>query len=295
MAKKEVDVAIGLLFSHGKVLVGWRNKEQHQGNKNEFPGGKIEKNETAVQACRREVKEEVGIDLENWLSWDELRYEYDDVIVRLFLFYSYVPDHLLAVIQHPWQWYSRDELASLNFPKANDPIIQRMLWSPYIKISSEILDLERLNLNMMLYARNITVEQMKHLNKKFLSQLILNIDLAHALTRDEQRELGAIHIKQHQLKQFTANDLNLGCRYIAACHDLEGVLYAEKIGCEAAFLSPINTTNTHTNEIPLGWTAFKSIAQRSHILIFALGGVTPKDLTTVQDCQAYGVAGISAF
>jgi len=58
MAKATVDVAIAILLHKSKVLVGWRQANQHQGNKHEFPGGKVEKWETPEQACRREIYEE---------------------------------------------------------------------------------------------------------------------------------------------------------------------------------------------------------------------------------------------
>ena len=59
MSKPVIDIAIGLLLHRGKVLVGWRQAKQHQGNKYEFPGGKVESGESPEEACRREIYEEV--------------------------------------------------------------------------------------------------------------------------------------------------------------------------------------------------------------------------------------------
>ena len=63
IVKSVIDVAIAILLHKSKVLVGWRQANQHQGNKHEFPGGKVEQGETPEQACRREIYEEVGIGL----------------------------------------------------------------------------------------------------------------------------------------------------------------------------------------------------------------------------------------
>ena len=63
MPKPIVDVAIAILIHRGKILVGWRGEQQHQGGKHEFPGGKVEQGETPEEACRREIYEEVGIGL----------------------------------------------------------------------------------------------------------------------------------------------------------------------------------------------------------------------------------------
>lgn len=37
MPKPIVDVAIAILIHRGKILVGWRGEQQHQGGKHEFP------------------------------------------------------------------------------------------------------------------------------------------------------------------------------------------------------------------------------------------------------------------
>ena len=63
MSKPLVQVAIAILLHQGKVLVGWRQAEQHQGNKHEFPGGKVEAGETPEQASLREAQEEAGLTL----------------------------------------------------------------------------------------------------------------------------------------------------------------------------------------------------------------------------------------
>jgi len=119
MSKPLVQVAIAILLHQGKVLVGWRQAEQHQGNKHEFPGGKVESGETTEHACRREVLEEVGIDITDWHAFDSIQFEYEDVIVHLHLFHGIVSDHQLSDIRVPWAWFKRAELQDLNFPKAN--------------------------------------------------------------------------------------------------------------------------------------------------------------------------------
>lgn len=130
IVKNVIDVAIAILLHKSKVLVGWRQANQHQGNKHEFPGGKVEQGETPEQACRRGMKE-VGIGLKDWHGFDVIRHEYDDVIVNLHLFHAYVPDGLLEPDSPALGWYSRDQLKELNFPKANDVILQRLVASSH--------------------------------------------------------------------------------------------------------------------------------------------------------------------
>lgn len=58
---KQINVAIGVIHYNDQYLLGFRNGQQHQGNRYEFVGGKIEPHERPDQALIREVKEEVGL------------------------------------------------------------------------------------------------------------------------------------------------------------------------------------------------------------------------------------------
>ena len=65
----------------GKVYAGWW----------EFPGGKLEAMETVEEAARREVREELGLDMQTSAPWVTLRFEYPHAKVRLHFVRS-------------WQW-----------------------------------------------------------------------------------------------------------------------------------------------------------------------------------------------
>jgi 8-oxo-dGTP diphosphatase len=62
--KKHIPVAAALIRQDDKFLICLRNAGDNYGNLWEFPGGKIEKNETSLDAAAREMKEELGIDVE---------------------------------------------------------------------------------------------------------------------------------------------------------------------------------------------------------------------------------------
>lgn len=299
MAKATVDVAIAILLHKSKVLVGWRQANQHQGNKHEFPGGKIEEGETPEQACRREVYEEVGIGLKEWHQFDVIRHEYEDIIVTLHLFHTYVPDELLSLIHQSWSWFSRDQLADLNFPKANSTIIERLIWSHLIKISDQVDELPKTNSQMYLRIETKDIEKLQQqlikLSEQQLLKLIVNVDVWQQLNTVLQEKIKTVHLKQSQLMQLKKGDLVVAKRYIAACHDAVSVQHAHQIGCDAIFLSPVNPTATHPNSKVLGWDGFAALAQNSDIPVFALGGVAPADLEQAQKHNAYGLAGIRQF
>ncbi|TCB46899.1 NUDIX domain-containing protein [Acinetobacter terrestris] len=296
MSKPTIHVAIAILLHQDKVLVGWREAKQHQGNKHEFPGGKVEEGESPLAACRREIYEEVGIGLQDWHAFDVIRHEYDDVIVNLHLFHAIVPSALLNEIQQPWRWYSRDELLSLNFPKANQAMIKRLHWAHQIKISDRLNALDALKLDQLMYWRvegtQAQIIEISGLSVEKLSVLIVNIELYQQLNSIQQQAISAIHLKQSQVMALMQGDLITGKRYIAACHDLVSMKQAQKMGCDAILLSPVLATETHPEAPALGWEQFKNLAEQVEIPVFALGGMQTGDLLTAQQQGAYGIAGI---
>lgn len=62
-----VEVATVYIEYKGQILLLHTQNEKFQGNKWGIPGGKVEKNETPLQAAIRETKEETGFDLSNQL------------------------------------------------------------------------------------------------------------------------------------------------------------------------------------------------------------------------------------
>lgn len=82
---KIVNVAVAVIYYQYRYLLGFRNASQHQGNRYEFVGGKIDANETAQQALIREVAEETGIDIANnrTVKLGRLHHDYGDKQVCL--------------------------------------------------------------------------------------------------------------------------------------------------------------------------------------------------------------------
>jgi len=296
MAKPDIHVSIAILIHQSKVLVGWRKAEQHQGNKYEFPGGKVDAEETPLKACRREVLEEVGIDLEHYFNFDFIRHEYEDIVVNLHFFLAYVHADHLAHIKQPWSWYRREELQDLNFPKANKNIVKRLNLLKKIKISEDLSQLNTLQDHQYFYWRPAQDEIYSALlagySPNLLSRVIVNIDIWNTLSELQQKMMRVVQLKHHQVMQLKQADLQLGITYIASCHDRDSLDNAQRMGCSAAFLSPILATDSHPDVQGMGWSVFSKLAEQSDLAIFALGGLKSTDLATAIQHYAYGIAGI---
>ena len=69
MAEQAIPVAVALIVRNGCVLMGERRPDKVYPLHWEFPGGKLEAGETALQALRRELLEELSIEIEDAEEW----------------------------------------------------------------------------------------------------------------------------------------------------------------------------------------------------------------------------------
>lgn len=79
-----VDVAVGVLIDgEGRFLMTSRPTGKVYADHWEFPGGKLEVGETVAQALRRELNEELGIDIGQAHPWQVEMVDYPHALVRL--------------------------------------------------------------------------------------------------------------------------------------------------------------------------------------------------------------------
>lgn len=78
------EVAVGILIrSNGDFLMTTRPTGKAYAGYWEFPGGKLEANETVVEALRRELIEEIGVKIEDTCVWRASVIDYPHALVRL--------------------------------------------------------------------------------------------------------------------------------------------------------------------------------------------------------------------
>ncbi|MCL4408836.1 MAG: NUDIX domain-containing protein [Gammaproteobacteria bacterium] len=119
-----VHVAVGVITRGDCVLVSRRADHQHQGGLWEFPGGKVEAHEDVRTALARELKEELNVTVESAEPMLEVVHDYGDKAVRLDIWH--VATHtgeIRANEGQPWQWVDAEQLQTLEFPAANEPIV----------------------------------------------------------------------------------------------------------------------------------------------------------------------------
>ncbi|MGJ8692452.1 MAG: 8-oxo-dGTP diphosphatase MutT [Thalassotalea sp.] len=125
---KQVHVAVGVIINGDDIFLTRRHQEAHQGGKWEFPGGKVEKEESVAQALYRELKEEINIEVLSAQPLITIEHDYGDKQVKLDVF---IVDNYLNEPQaqegQQQAWFNISELAGLDFPKANVEIVEKLL------------------------------------------------------------------------------------------------------------------------------------------------------------------------
>lgn len=122
-------VAVGLVVNaHGQVLMAQRHLHQHQGGCWEFPGGKVEPGETVVQALSRELKEEIGIDVQEHQPCVDVSHDYPDK--RVLLSVHWVSKYLgepKSLESQPLRWVPITRLQDYQVPMANQAIVAHII------------------------------------------------------------------------------------------------------------------------------------------------------------------------
>ena len=124
---KLIEVAAGLVFRQGQLLIAQRPAEAHLGGLWEFPGGKREPAESIEECLRRELMEELGIEVEVVAEIESLIHEYPGKAVHLRFFHCRWRRHEPRALGCPaFRWVSAAQLADYEFPAADARLLARL-------------------------------------------------------------------------------------------------------------------------------------------------------------------------
>ncbi len=128
MSAPVVRVAAAVLCRGGKVLIARRAPNKKMGGLWEFPGGKIEKGESAGEALKRELKEELGIDVDPGPELMTHRHAYEFGVVDLVsVFGRCAVDGDLSSTDHDeLKWVAPGDLRSYDLAPADVPTAERL-------------------------------------------------------------------------------------------------------------------------------------------------------------------------
>lgn len=119
-------VAAVIEDGRGHVLVAQRPAHKHLALKWEFPGGKIEAGESPEAALAREIREELGIEIENLRALPRFTHDYGEVLIEMFPFRCRLTAASPAPHAHEHaalRWVYPTELATLDLAAADLPVV----------------------------------------------------------------------------------------------------------------------------------------------------------------------------
>lgn len=124
---KIIEVAAGIIYdSSGRILIARRKPEKSIGGKWEFPGGKIEAGETPEVCLKRELVEELGINVNTITPFMVTKHNYGDFQILLIVFECMiVSNDIISMNDHDRiTWVTKNELKLFDFAPADIPIVE---------------------------------------------------------------------------------------------------------------------------------------------------------------------------
>tara|TARA_B100000787_G_scaffold147837_1_gene119005 strand:+ start:891 stop:1280 length:390 start_codon:yes stop_codon:yes gene_type:complete len=126
---KFIEVVAAVLVCDSKILCVQRGDGRYDyiSCKWEFPGGKVEKNESLEDALKREILEELEVKLIDCDFFLTVNHQYPDFSIKMHSFICEVPSVNLKLREHiDCKWLDREELGDLDWAEADLPIVKKL-------------------------------------------------------------------------------------------------------------------------------------------------------------------------
>ena len=293
-----------ILNDRGEFLLAQRPAGKVYAGYWEFPGGKVEPEESAADALERELHEELGIAVIAAYPWLTRDFDYSHAAVRLRFFrviqWSGEP-HGRERQQLAWQSVRHTTVAPL-LP-ANGPIL-RALELPHVygitcagALGRDAF-LARLEQSLQNGLRLVQVRE-KQLADDDLRAFAAEV-VALARRRDArvvvngsaviaaQAHADGVHLTAPQLMAVASRPDCDWCG--ASCHDAAELERARELGVDFVVLGPVNATPSHPGARVLGWPRFERLIRGYPLPVYAIGGMREADLEQAWRCGAHGIA-----
>lgn len=304
-------VMVGILRdADARILISRRHGNVHLSGYWEFPGGKLEPGESAFAGLARELHEELGVCVEAARPLTQVRHRFPERSVLLDVWHvDAFSNSAKGREGQEIAWAGLDELGRYRFPESNRAILRALRLAAHYPITPNepdpelVLDavcgyLDAGNRLIQFRAPGLTPEVWKDAAHEALALcrergalLILNA------TPHDLNEVPAdgIHLSAAQLMKYATRSVGPEQLLGASCHNAEELRRAAALGVDYVTVSPVHRTQSHPDQLSMGWEHFSDLVMECEVPVYALGGVAPKDLNHAQSMGAWGVAGIRAF
>ena len=119
-------VTAAIIENAGLILAARRGKGKHLAGFWEFPGGKLENDESPENCLARELKEEFDVDVSVGAFFDESTHDYGDKVIRLLAYKVTLNSGELKLIDHDKIiWLAPEYLGSVKWAPADIPLVEK--------------------------------------------------------------------------------------------------------------------------------------------------------------------------
>ncbi|RCV87774.1 Nudix family hydrolase [Billgrantia montanilacus] len=313
MVKRRVHVAAAAIISGDgdKALIARRPSNVDHGGLWEFPGGKLAPYETGLEGLKRELHEELGVEIKRAQPLIRIHHEYPDkhILLDVWQVHEFSGEPFGREGQAV-RWVPLQELVNYPFPAANLPILQAVMLPTEYFITAEEPDDEVFEARLaralvedsvrlvQLRAKSLDeaaylarAERALALCREHGARLLLNADPALL----EKVDADGVHLTSERLMSLERRPISEAKWLASSTHDQKQLTQASSIGCDFVTLSPLRTTPSHPEVPPMGWHDFQQLVERAAMPVFALGGMTRFDANHARAVGAQGIASIRDF
>lgn len=117
----------GAWIRDGRVLACRRGPAQARAGLWELPGGKVDRGESDAEALRRELAEELGVEVEVGRCLGEAVHAYPDVVVRLVAYGVAGPGEPVPTEHDAVRWLGPEALGTVDWAPADQPLLGQLL------------------------------------------------------------------------------------------------------------------------------------------------------------------------
>ncbi len=318
VASTVTHAAVGVIQRpDGSVLLNERPLGKPWSGYWEFPGGKIEDNETPEQALKRELQEELGITVTHAYPWLTRRFDYPakfhdngqlaspakTVQLHFFVVTAWLGEPQ-GLEQQRLSWQSPAAVSVSPMLPANTPILGALNLPRLYAISNlsemgeeaffaglqraldnglGILQLREKQLSAAAFS--VFFERVMAMAKPYSTKVLLNSHGPYGLG---DLPAHGMHFTARDLMQLSAKPEAMLCG--ASCHNDYELAKAAQLGLDYVLLSPVQATASHPAASSLGWRGLAQLIKGYGLPVYALGGMQLSDLPLARSYGAHGLA-----
>jgi 8-oxo-dGTP diphosphatase len=127
---KQVEVVAAIIQYNDKILCVQRgeNKLPYISKKYEFPGGKIELGESREETIKREIREELNMEISVIKEFITVNHEYPDFFLTMHSYICSCENTSVTLTEHiDYKWLSISEMEELDWAAADIPIVNKLV------------------------------------------------------------------------------------------------------------------------------------------------------------------------